>query len=128
MRACVHHEISAVAAFDGVPNFRNLLLLDLHSRAQTIRASDFLHSFGGNRKKLICHCKQNHSFRPAALSRFDDILRGNLHCARAGTSLENFTTRRSMAALTSFRSTTSSTAPVLIASAGMPKITEDASS
>src|SRR5580704_15542944 len=112
MRAGVDHIVGTVSAFDGVAHFRNFLLFDLQGRAQTVRAADFLHGIGGNSKKLIRHSEQNHSFGPSSFSRFDRILSGNPHNAPAGTSLANFTTRLSMAALISLRSTTSSTAPV----------------
>src|SRR5271155_289443 len=128
MHARVHHEVSPVVALDGVAHLRNFLLFDLQSRAQAVCASNFLHRVCGNSKQLVRHGEQNYRFRPANPARFCRLLRCDLHHAPTGTSLENFITRLSMAALISFISTTSSTAPVLIASAGMPKITEDASS
>src|SRR5580700_10114853 len=128
MHTCVDHIVGPVSAFNGVAHFRNFLLLNLQGSAQTIRATNFLHGIRGNSKKLIRHVEQNHGFRPASFSGFDRILSCNLHCAPTGIGLANLTTRLSMAAPISLRSTTSSTAPVLIASAGMPKITEDASS
>src|ERR1700735_846222 len=128
MHACVHDEIRPVVPPDCVAHLWNFLLFDLHSRAEAIRAPNFLYRISGNSKQLIRHREQNYRFRPANPARFCWLLCGNLHHASTGTGLENFITRLSIAALTSFISTTSSTAPVLMASAGMPKITEDASS
>src|ERR1700691_271141 len=128
MRTCVDHIVGPVSAFDGVAHFRNFLLLNLQGSTETIRAANFLYRIRGNGKKLIRHVEENHRFRLACFSRFDRVLSCNFYCAPTGISLANLTTRLSMVAPISLRSTTSSTAPVLMASAGMPKITEEASS
>src|ERR1700735_390649 len=128
MHACVHDEIRSVITFNRVPHLGNVLLLDLHRRAETVRAANLLHRIRANSKQLVRRGEQDDRFRVANAARLYRLLACNLHYAPTGTSFENFMARLSIAAPISFISATSSTAPVLIASAGMPKITEDASS
>jgi len=52
MGARIHHIVRAVSALDCVAHFWNFLLLNLKSRAQAVRAANFLDGVGGNRKKV----------------------------------------------------------------------------
>src|ERR1700732_2522143 len=121
MHAGVHDKVRPVVSLDCVAHLWNFLLFDLHSRAKTVRAPNFLYRIRSDSKELIRHGEQNYRFRPANPARFCRLLCRNLPFPPTGTGLENFIARLSIAALISFRSTTSSTAPVLMASAGMPK-------
>ncbi len=95
---------------------------------QTIRAANLLDSRGSDCKHAIRHGKENHLLGMACAPGFPLFLGCDLHRASTGTSRASFATRFSIAALIVSRLRTSLTTPVLIASAGIPKITELASS
>src|SRR5580704_19132076 len=100
-------------------------MVDFISRnRQTVRAANLLHRRGSDRKHAIRHSKENHLLGMTRPPRFPLFLSSNLHRASTGTDRANFATRFSLAALIVSRLRTSLTTPVLIASAGIPKITE----
>src|SRR5580700_2270080 len=129
MRAPAHDVIRPASALDQMAHLGNFRLLDFHGSAcQTVRAADFLHGLCGNCKRLIPDAEKNHCLCHARTTSLYDVLARNFHRAPAGTSLQIFAILFSIAPLISSRPSTSSTTPVLIASAGMPKITDVASS
>src|SRR6516162_11308466 len=129
MRACINDVIDLMATFQRVTHFQNLGMFYFICRnRQAVRATNFLYRRSGDCKHATRNREKNHLIGRARPPRFTLFLSGNLHRASTGTNLASFATRLSMAALMVSRLRTSLTTPVLIASAGIPKITELASS
>ena len=129
MRARVHDVIGPTTALERVAHFRNFGVIEFVRRAgQAVRAANLLHRFRGDREHPVRDREQDHLLGWARAPRFPGFLRSDLHRASTGTRRASFATRLSIAALIASRLRTSFTTPVLIASAGIPKITELASS
>src|SRR5580698_10311582 len=129
MRACVHDVIIPARALHNVLHLRYVGLFQLHRRsAQAVRAANLLHRLRRNPKRPVPRAKQNHLLRILPAPRLRLIVGGDLHRAPTGASAAIFATARSIDAAMSSSASTSFTAPVLIASAGIPKIADVASS
>src|ERR1700722_6007307 len=129
MRAAAHHVVRSLRALDQMSYLRHFRLLDFdRCSAQAVRAANFLHRVGRNRESLIRNAKKNYGLARTRTPRFVALCTGELHRAPTGTSRAICATRFSIAVLISSSASTSSTAPVLIASAGIPKIMDVASS
>src|ERR1039457_7354679 len=124
MHSGVHHVVGPVAALKGMTHFGQLRIFDLVGCArQAVRAAYFLHVVRCNGKHLIGHEEENDRLRPARATRFCVLFARGLHRVATGARRHNLATRFSIAALMLSSGSTSSTTPVWIASAGMPKIT-----
>src|SRR5260370_33680237 len=94
------------------------------SRLQTFKSANFPDSVGGNREPETAGREKNHGFARALICR--QTLRS--HSTPALAAPKMYITRRSMALYMESMGSVWSTAPVLMASCGMPKITAVASS
>src|SRR5260370_35338325 len=118
-----------MAAVQCVAPFWDLGMFDFIRRnRQAICAANLLDSRSSDCKHAIRNSKENHLLGVARAPDFPLFLGCDLHRVSTGTNRASFATRFSMAALIVSRLRTSLTTPVLIASAGIPKITELASS
>src|SRR6266481_103360 len=121
----IHNEVGRFSALQGECNLgRAEGEWSANSRLQTLEPANFPNSIRGNRKPETAGREEDHSFMRALICR--QTLRSHNTPALAAPKM--YITRRSMALYMESMGSVWSTAPVLMASCGMPKITAVASS
>src|SRR6185437_1532600 len=128
MLKATHHKKRAVPSPQQMPHFTNRWARHFRRRGEAVRIANFVHRARADRKHLPGDREQNHRLAATRAPRPLRFARRDFHRSTACGAVASSRTRFSIAAAIWSSGSTCVTNPLLITSAGIPKITEVASS